>query len=178
MRRLGSPKNAVTCMFATLQKATHKIRTAFGVSTTTHGGVDDPPYQGLGQGNGCGPAGWAAVSAPIINMMKVAGYGFQILMAMTVVCVSFVCYAFVDDTDVVHCGASVYTEGATIVRDMRRVVQHWEGSLWATGGALRVDKSYWYLIDFVWKTDAGSMQQKLMFPETYTYETLTEKQNC
>ena len=33
---------------------------------------------------------------------------------------------------------------------MRRFVQHWEGGLRATGGALRVDKSYWYLIDFKW----------------------------
>jgi hypothetical protein len=150
MRRQGAPKNACKCMFWTLQKAVHKIRTAFGVSTKTHGGKRDPPYQGLGQGNGCGPAGWALVSTPLINMMKTAGFGFSILTAMTLVSVAFICYAFVDDTDVVHVGRDVNTTGEEILLQMQDVVDHWEGGMKATGGALVPTKSYWYLVDFIW----------------------------
>jgi low affinity Fe/Cu permease len=61
-------------------------------------------------------------------MMKVAGYGFQILMAMTVVCVSFVCYAFVDNTDLVHT-RDIHTTGEEILTEMQSVVGHWEGGL-------------------------------------------------
>ena len=137
-------------MFWTLQKAVHKIQTAFGVSTKTHGRTQDPPYQGLGQGNGCGPANWMLVSTPLINMMRTAGFGFSILTALTLVTVSFICYAFVDDTDVVHIGRDVNVTGEEILLQMQEVVNHWEGGLKATDGALVPLKSYWYLIDFVW----------------------------
>jgi hypothetical protein len=83
-------------------------------------------------------------------MMKTAGYGFSILTAMTLISVSFICYAFVDDTDVVHVGRDVDVTGKEILVQMQEVVDHWEGGLKATGGALVPAKSYWYLIDFIW----------------------------
>jgi hypothetical protein len=83
-------------------------------------------------------------------MMKTAGFGFSILTAMTLVSVSFICYAFVDDTDVVHVGRDINVTGEEILVQMQEVVDHWEGGLKATGGALVPAKSYWYLIDFIW----------------------------
>jgi hypothetical protein len=109
-----------------------------------------PPLQGLGQGNGKAPTGWAFISTPLINMMRTAGFGLQILTCLSLMLISFLCYAFVDDTDLIHTGKSVDTPGSDIVHDMQRFVCHWEGGLRVTGGALRVDKSRWYLIDFVW----------------------------
>jgi hypothetical protein len=85
-------------MFTTLQKMQHFIGTAVGVSSTSFKGMD-VPFQGLGQGNGAGPTGWAVVSAPIINMVRAAGYGAAFVSAISCAIVSFVCYAFVDDMD-------------------------------------------------------------------------------
>jgi hypothetical protein len=68
MLRLGCPLGPILSMFITLQKMQHFIRTAFGVSSTSFTG-GDVPFQGLGQGNGAAPTGWAVVSAPIINMV-------------------------------------------------------------------------------------------------------------
>jgi hypothetical protein len=90
------------------------------------------------------------VSTPLINMMKTAGFGFSILTALTLVSVAFICYAFVDDTDVVHVGQDVNVTGEEILVQMQEVVDHWEGGLKATGGALVPSKSYWYLVDFIW----------------------------
>lgn len=148
--RQGAPRAAVTSLLTTLQRAVHRIRTGFGVSKTHYGGDRNPPIQGLGQGNGAAPTGWAVISTPLINMMRTAGFGFQMLTCISKSLISFLCYAFVDDTDLVHTGQSVDTPGSDIIRDMRRFVQYWEGGLRATGGALRVDKSCWYLIDFIW----------------------------
>jgi hypothetical protein len=39
------------------------------------------------------------------------------------------------------------------VPKLQDVVDHWEGGLRVTGSALVPKKSYWYLIDFVWKKD-------------------------
>jgi hypothetical protein len=85
--------------------------------------------QGLGQGNGCRPTGWAIVSTPIINMMRVLGFGATFLTAMSMMLVAFVCYAFVDNTDVVHTVQDVHTTGEEILQQMQTVINHWKGGL-------------------------------------------------
>ena len=70
MRRLGAHPQAVTSMLSALQTAIYHIITAFGTSDTHFGQEQYPPLQGLGQGNGGAPAGWTAVSTPLINMMR------------------------------------------------------------------------------------------------------------
>ena len=47
---------------------------------------------------------------------------------------------------------------------MQDVVDHWEGGLRATGGALCVDKSFWYLIDFVWENNQWTYSSKEQQP--------------
>jgi hypothetical protein len=137
-------------MFTTLQKMQHFIRTALGVSTTSFKGVD-VPFQGLGQGNGAGPPGWAVVSAPIINMVRAAGFGATFVSAISLAIVSFVCYTFVDDTDLVHTRPGDDISGAELIPEMQDALDHWEGDLCTSGGALVPSKSHWCLVDFKWK---------------------------
>jgi hypothetical protein len=151
MHRLGCPKEPIKYIFLSLQKAAHRIRTAFGVSDKKYDDDLEEPLQGLGQGNGCGPAGWAIVSTPIINMMRVLGFGATFFTAMSVQLVTFVCYTFVDDTDVVHTAQDFNTKGEDILAQMQQVIDHWEGGLQATGGEIVPKKSYWYLIDWIWE---------------------------
>ena len=73
MRRLGAHPPAVQSMLQTIQEAKHHIITAFGPSDNHFGSGRHPPLQGLGQGNGGAPAGWTAVSTPLINMMRSSG---------------------------------------------------------------------------------------------------------
>ena len=73
MRRLGAHPQAATCMLSTLQQAKHHIVTAFGISDSHFGSHRYTPLQGLAQGNGGAPAGWTAVSTPLINMMRTSG---------------------------------------------------------------------------------------------------------
>jgi hypothetical protein len=150
IRRMGVPVNPIKSMVSTLQKASHKIRTAFGVSDKTYGHGRAPLLQGFGQGNGCGPSGWAVISTPLINLVSSARFGFFLLTALTVSVVQFVCFAFVDDADVVHTAKDVNKSGDSVRQKMQQAIDHWEGGLKATGGALVPAKSYWYLIAFVW----------------------------
>jgi hypothetical protein len=75
-------------------------------------------------------------------MMKAAGFGFSILTDLTLACVSFICYAFIDDTDVVHIGRDVNVSEEEILLQMQDVVDYWEGGLQAAGRALVPSKSY------------------------------------
>jgi hypothetical protein len=81
--RLGAPKAAVMSLLRTLQKAKHRIRTAFGISQQSYGGDLKVPVQGLGQGNGAAPTGWALISTPLINMMRRARFGLQIVTSLS-----------------------------------------------------------------------------------------------
>lgn len=60
------------------------------------------------------------------------------------------CFFFVDDTDLIQSGPSVNTTGEQVFATMQNVLDHWEGLLHTTGGALAPEKSYWHLIDFKW----------------------------
>jgi hypothetical protein len=52
MRRTGMPAEPIRSMFDTLQKAEHRVTTAYGISDKTYGKKLLIPYQGIGQGNG------------------------------------------------------------------------------------------------------------------------------
>lgn len=148
MQRQGAAKNVVKCKFSTLQKANHKVKTVFSSLSETYREEIHPSLQGMGQENGCGPASWAAISTPIINMIRTAGFGFQILSAVSIMVIAFICCAFVDDTDVVHTAEDVNTLGEEVMYKMQQVVDHWEGGIKATHRALVPNKSFWVLTNF------------------------------
>lgn len=150
LRRLGMPAEPLVSMFETLQKAQHHVCTAFGISKRTYGGVRGVPLQGVGQGNGAGPAIWAGISTVLISAMATQGHGFNILSALTGALVSFDCYAFMDDTDAIHLAPTINTPGQTVIHEMQAVLDRWGGLLHSTGCALVPQKSYWYAIDFRW----------------------------
>jgi hypothetical protein len=152
LRRQGASKLAVRSMFKTLSTASHSIRTAYGDSDRSYSAWRSPiPLQGLGQGNGAGPAAWALLSTPIIAMMKNSGFGLSLASGISKTPLNFVCYAFVDDTDIIHTARHIDTPGEDILEEVQSCVDHWEGGSAATGAAMQAkDKSYWYLIDFEW----------------------------
>ena len=137
MRRMGAPRSTVTSLFRTFQTATHNIRTAYGDSSREYTSDDtDIPLQGIAQGNGCAPAGWVCISTPIINALRAASFGAFILTALTVSLVYFACYAFVDDTDLVHTARHNRYCGATLIPSVQQALNQWEGGLRATGRAI------------------------------------------
>ena len=38
-----------------------------------------------------------------------------------------------------------------VLQSMQNLINSWGSLMEVTGGALSVDKSWWYLVDFVWK---------------------------
>ena len=92
-------------------------------------------------------------------MMYTAGHGVNMLTAISAAAISFVCFAFVDDTDIIHTGAEVDTPGEVILGQFQNAMDCWEGGLRASGGALVPEKSFWYLIDWSWKGDHWSYKQ-------------------
>ena len=99
---------------------------AYGVSKQTYGTNMAIPYQGVGQGNGAGPAIWAVISTVIIAiMMATAGHGFHLLSAITKTLITMICYAFVDDTDVIQSACDVNQKGEAVVPLMQSAVHRY-----------------------------------------------------
>ena len=154
LRRFGLARQPILGMLKAIQEMTHHIRTAFGDSERTYGNDPNrPPLQGMLQGNGASGTAWAAISTLIVNVMKTAGFGFSTWSAISKEAVDMVCYSFVDDANVIHSGKTNFTTGEELYDQMPAVLATWEGTIKATGGdiARGDDKSYWYLIDFVFK---------------------------
>jgi hypothetical protein len=77
--RVGVARSATDEMMLTLQKAWHFINTAFGDSYSSYG-CTSPPLQGVGQGNGAGPAIWALISAVLLSsILRSQGFGLNIV---------------------------------------------------------------------------------------------------
>jgi hypothetical protein len=96
---------------------------------------------GIGQGNGAGPAIWAAVSTPILNMLQSQGLGCQIISPFSNQITKFVCYSFVDDMDLIISKPSLQC-AQQVLSELQRSVDTWEGGLKATCGALVPEKTY------------------------------------
>ena len=164
MRRCGVPIPLVEASLRPIQSLRHYIRTAYGDSALFfEAGGHDLPVQGIGQGNGGGPAIWAVVSTPIFNSMRQRGYGIFLRLPLSGDQYIFVGYAFVDDTDLVvnlpPSDVSVCDSDrlAAVATRMQQSVVFWEASLRASGGALVPQKCHWYLLDFRWRNGGWEM---------------------
>jgi hypothetical protein len=128
-------------MFSMIQNLKHYVRTIYGDSSLSFGGtLWTVPIQGVGQGNGAGPQIWAVVSTPVLNMLCSEGHRCFFRTALTGKDVSFVGYAFVDDTDLIVTAPDMIADWQNVAKRMQDSVTAWEGGIRATGGAIVPEK--------------------------------------
>lgn len=160
MMRAGAPREAVWSMFKMLKNSVHHIKTAFGVSNVSYTADHNNDLQGIGQGNGCGPAAWAAISTPIIHLMKRRNHGLKFVSALSNMITEFVAYAFVDDTDLVMSAHDTLEEAVVTLQGLQDFATDWDEALYLTGGAIVPEKSHWTMISMAWENDKWRYQTK------------------
>jgi hypothetical protein len=79
----GVPSSAEECMLTTIQEMKFFLRTGFRDSTDFASLQFEIKTQGLCQGNGASPAGWAVVSICLINAHKKKGHSGHFLCPIT-----------------------------------------------------------------------------------------------
>ena len=130
MRRLGVPEAPILSMFSTIQNMQHYVRTLYGDSYQWFGDTEwTIPVHGVGQGNGAGPAIWAAVSTPVLNLMCDQGHSTFFSAEISKEAIQFVGYAFVDDTDLCETARADDTSTAQVVQCMQAALNTWEGGI-------------------------------------------------
>ena len=156
MEKYGASQTGTKSMFTTLANSEHRVTTAYGVSTTSYGGKKRSKrrlflLQGIGQGNGAGPAAFIFLSSVCIEVIRRKGHCSVMTAAISLVQLAMVCFSFVDDSDLQHVAHSTEVSGEALVPAGQAALDCWVGTLGVTGAALNVEKSYWYLLDFEWK---------------------------
>ena len=79
----GVPPTAVESMLGTIENMKFFLRTGFGDSTSFAGGGISIKTQGMCQGNGALPAGWAVISICILSAHGKKGHGAKFICPVT-----------------------------------------------------------------------------------------------
>jgi hypothetical protein len=105
------------------------------------------PLHGIYQGNGAGPAIWAVVNSPLLELMRSKGFVFLLFAPVSNTELHFVGYAFVDDMDLIQILDASKT-GEQVHQELQRAVDTWKAALSFTCGAIVPEKTHWCMIDF------------------------------
>ena len=114
--------------------------------------------QGLTQGTGASPAGWAVISICIIGAHGKKGHGAKFICPITHLKQHLLAILYVDDTDLLHIDLSKNGTVDEVHNEIQASVKSWGNLLIATGGVLQPAKCFYSIISFDWKTASGAMQ--------------------
>ena len=162
MRNFGIPQPAAWSSIETLARMKMQIKTMYGISELTYGGDEwqDFPH-GIGQGNGYGPAIWAAISSPLLGIMKEKGYGTHITSPITKEHLHMAAFSFVDDTDQLEMNTDKQHSWNQLVSRTQSSLSLWESLLRTTGGAIEPSKSDWVRLNYKWNKGKASLVHTL-----------------
>ena len=149
MRSLGVPANAIKCLSSTVQGMRNYVRTAYGDSTHYYGGDMNDPLQGGGQGNPAAPPMWTALTITILKILSTYEPGITMMTSISLTLIVLSAIMYVDDTDM-FIFAKPDEQVEEVLDRAQTLANRWTQALWATGGALRPEKCWWYLVDFKW----------------------------
>jgi len=164
-QHLGIAPSVLETIFASIQHMAISLRTAHGDSAIAYGGASSsgPPFQGVCQGNGAGPALWLATSIPLIEMVRRHGTLSSFVGPVSSRCTSLVGLIYVDDCDLFIFNPSP-NSAQQVITALQQNVLLWQGSLKATGGSLSLKKCSWSLLSFQRRGNCWLLQNDVSSP--------------
>jgi hypothetical protein len=166
LQRLGLPLPAVRALHSVWANAVHHIGTKYGVSDISYSNSTERPLYGPGQGSTLGSFLWLILFTLMVRSIDPTLHHTTLHSADCQVTSSDTGDAFVDDTKVGCTSTYTYDENLSLQENSLRaesdaiaklglLSQQWERLLFATGGALCLEKSFWYLLSWRW-TKSGT----------------------
>ena len=150
LRGAGLSPEAVKSMLEPIRRMKHQVRTAYGDSKDYYGGEDwDRSPSGICQGNGAGPAIWALVSSPLLDIVREAGYGAKLKSALGETELHLAGFAFVDDADTIQTG-DLGESTESLLRKAQAQLDLWESGIRTTGGGISAEKTDFSILNYKW----------------------------
>lgn len=116
---------------------------------------------GLGQGNGVAPPGFLAVYILMINVYCNLGHGVTFVGAWTRDAFTLAAVLYVDDSDLFHMVEGTQTDDK-FLEIVQSATDDWAGLVHATGGSLKPQKCFWYMLRWIWKKGKGRIATDLI----------------
>jgi hypothetical protein len=147
LRLLGVPLPALQTLATSWSQSSHRVKTLYGISTQRYTNSTEYFLYGPGQGSTIGPILW------LICFLLMWSALLPNLPCMTFSSVDKYFHAkskgdaFVDDTGL-GCTSdnkeSTPQEDTKLIKDLHKLAQEWELLLFSTGGALNLQKCFWF----------------------------------
>ena len=126
------------------------LRTAFGDSDSSVGARIHLKTQGIMQGTGAAPAGWAVISIAILHAHKKEGHGATFVCPVSSKAKKVAGILYVDDNDLLHLNLDADETAEEAHAALQASVACWSQLLVATGGSLKPEKCFYHLISYMW----------------------------
>jgi len=162
---LGSPQPLLETTFGTIQNMQIFLWTAFGDLSTVYSSAASvgPPFQGVCQGNGAGPALWLATSILLVKTLCSHGHMFKFSCPISGHLTSLTGMIYINDCDLIAFFPSSIAPH-DVVSALQQNVLLWQGCLKATG-SLSLKKCLWGLLSFYHKGHCWLPHNNLSAPQ-------------
>ena len=112
-------------MLSTIEEMKYYLITAYRDSKNYRGNKISVKFQGLCQGNGAAPAGWAVISITILNAHKKKGHGGKIVCLISQRTGHLEAILFVDDNDLIRIDTDQDEKSVEANEDLQARVKSW-----------------------------------------------------
>ncbi len=167
-------KVMVAMMLYALKTMTWYLKTAFGQSNISFGGMVLDPSMGLGQGNGVASLGFPAVCTLMINVSHNLGHGIIFIGAWAWDAFTLSAVLYVDDSDLFHMALETPSD-EEFLQIVQSATNDWVCLVHATGGSLKPQKCCWYVLGLIWKKGKACLKALYELPHTPLYIPLLGK---
>jgi len=170
--KLGVPNLTVQSLANTWSETVHKIKTLYGTSSESY--KNTPAYFlfGPGQGSTIGPLLWLICFTLITNSLSKQTPSIRLRSVDKTITFTSHGDAFVDDTGL-GCNLE-YPAGSDVqlihrsrehlVGNLQNLAQQWERLLFSTGGALNLNKCFWFSLSWTWRDGKPILNTSASFP--------------
>jgi hypothetical protein len=153
---------AVETMLGAIENIKFFLCTGFRDSKSFAGGGISIKTQGLTQGNGALPAGWAVISICILGAHGKKGHGAKLYCPITNLQHHLSAILYADDTNLLHINLTKDKTVDKVHATIQDSVNSWGDLLIATGGVLQPSKSFYSIISFEWKNGVWAYATNLL----------------
>jgi hypothetical protein len=146
----GVPVEGIESMLIAIEEMKYFLRTAFGDSRNFRGSRIEVKYQGLCQGNGAAPAGWAVISIVVIRAHQRKGHYSTFVCPISQTRSKLSAVLFVDDCDLLQVDMDCDDSTFVTFHKMQDSVTNWGNLIIGSGGGYKPEKCFYHLISFKW----------------------------
>ncbi len=159
---VGVPTSVVESMLGAIENMKFFLRTGFRESASfARSGISIKP-QGLCQGNGTSPAGWAVISICILKAHGRKGHGVEFSCPIMQLQHHLSAILYVDDTDLLHIDLTKSESVDKVHMAIQDSINSWGNLLIATGGVLQPEKCFYSIISYEWTNGVWHFAQNAL----------------